>query len=452
MAEANHPSVWRNWARNQQCVPASVEYPETEQDLVRIVREAAEAGQHVKVVGAGHSFTAIALTDGRLIHLDRYNRVLSADTATGLVTVQAGITLQRLNDELWARGLAMENLGDIAYQSIAGAISTATHGTGRRFGGLAAQVAGLRIVAGDGSMIECSADVEPEVFHAARVGLGALGVISTVTLRCVPAFNLRAVEAPSRVDDLLASLDEHVQNNDHFEFFWVPHTRAALTKWNNRTQDPVAPRPRLQAFRDDILLSNVAFGALCRVGRVRPSLIPRLSRLIPSSGRVEYVDRSYRVFASPRLVHFYEMEYAIPAEAAAEVLNRVRDFVKRSGLTISFPVEVRFTAPDDIPLSTAYGRRSCYIAVHVYQGMQYQQYFEAVEDIMDDYGGRPHWGKLHFQTSESLAQRYPEWERFQAVRARLDPDGRFTNPYLDRVLGPVGASVSTPHGTAGAGM
>jgi L-gulonolactone oxidase len=389
----------------------------------------------VKVYGAGHSFTAIALTDGQLLSLDDYAQVLHADPQTQRVTVQAGIRLQKLNIELDARGLAMPNLGDIAYQSIAGAISTATHGTGRDFGGIATQVIGMRIVAGDGSVIECDAEREPEVFHAARVGLGALGIVSTVTLQCVPKFNLRVVEQPTRVDELLANLDEHVDGNDHFEFFWVPHTGWALTKWNNRTQDSEQPRSRWQEIYADYLMSNVAFGALCRVGRLRPSLIPRLSRMIPSSGRVEYTDRSYRVFASPRLVKFYEMEYSIPREACAEALNRVRKFVDQSGLNISFPVEVRFTAPDDIPLSTAYGRPSCYIAVHVYQGMQYQQYFEAVEDIMDDYGGRPHWGKLHFQTAETLAPRYPEWDRFQAVRKRLDPDGRFSNAYLDRVLG-----------------
>ena len=428
---------WRNWAGNQICSPTAIERPRSEEDIVRVVRNAAEAGQRVKVFGAGHSFTAIALTDGRLLSLDDYGQILHADKPTGRVTVQAGIRLQKLNEELWTQGLAMPNLGDIAYQSIAGAISTSTHGTGATFGGLAAQVVGMRLVAGDGSVVECDAERDSEILHCARVGLGALGVVSTVTLQCVPAFNLRAVEAPERVDALLENLDEHVDGNDHFEFFWVPHTGWALTKWNQRTQDEEAPRSRWQEFYSDILMSNIAFGALCRVGRLRPSLIPRLSRMIPSSGRVEYVDRSYRVFASPRLVKFYEMEYAIPREACAEALNRIRRFVDESGLNISFPVEVRFTAPDDIPLSTASERPSCYIAVHVYQGMQYQQYFEAVEDIMDDYGGRPHWGKLHFQTAETLAPRYPQWDRFQAARRRLDPNGRFSNAYLDRVLGPV---------------
>jgi L-gulonolactone oxidase len=431
-------ATWRNWLGNQRCAPARIERPRSEDELVRIVREAASAGQRVKVFGAGHSFTGIALTDGVLLSLDNYGALLAADRERCTVTVQAGIRLQRLNEELDACGLAMPNLGDIAYQSIAGAISTATHGTGRAFGGLAAQVIAMRIVAGDGSVIECSREQEPEVFHAARVGLGALGIVSTVTLQCVPAFRLHAIEQPEPVDELLDGLDEHVDGNDHFEFFYVPHTRWALTKRNRRTDEPAAPRSRWSEFRDEILMQNVAFGALCRIGRLRPSLIPRLSKLVASSGRSEYVDKSYRVFASPRKVKFYEMEYAIPREAAVRALNRVRDFIDRSGLTISFPVEVRFTAGDDIPLSTAYGRESCYIAVHVYQGMEFQPYFEAVEDIMDDYGGRPHWGKLHFQTSETLSSRYPEWEAFQQVRRRLDPEGRLTNQYLDRVLGPVG--------------
>ena len=434
-------SLWKNWAGNQQCAPERIERPASEQGLIRIVKEAAAAGQRVKVVGSGHSFTGIALTDGRLVRLDEYNRLLSIDREKMSATVQAGISIARLSEELDKNGLALENLGDINYQSIAGAISTATHGTGRVFGGIAAQVTALRLIAGDGSAIDCSAKRQPEVFSAARVGLGALGVISTVTIRCVKAFNLHAVEAPMRVDELLESLDEHIRANDHFEFFWVPGTGWALTKFNERTNAPLATRGRWQEFRDDILINNVAFGALCRIGRLRPSLIPRIAKAMPSSGRVDYTDKSYRVFASPRLIRFYEMEYGIPVEAAVEAVNRVRAFIKQSGLTPIFPVEVRFTAADDIPLSTASGRDSCYIAVHVFKGTQYQQYFEAVEDIMNDYGGRPHWGKLHFQTAETLAPRYPQWESFQEVRARLDPEGRFSNPYLDRVLGPVKAAV-----------
>lgn len=428
---------WKNWAGNQECAPARVHAPSSEEELAGIVRSAAAAGERVKVVGSGHSFTAIALTDGNLVQLDNYQRVLKTDALQGQVTVEAGIKLHRLNDELARRGLAMPNLGDIDRQSISGAISTATHGTARDLGGIARDVVGMRLIAGDGSIIDCSAEENPDVFHAARVGVGALGVISAVTLQAVPAFNLHAKEVPMDVDDVLAHLEEHIAANDHFEFYWVPGTRWAIAKFNNRTN---ADRPRRSIwhqFRDDILFSNAAFWVVCRAGRIRPSIIPRVAKLMPSAGATEYVDRSDRVFCTPRMVRFYEMEYEIPFEAATEAFSRVRDYIKRSGLILSFPIEVRFTIGDDIPLSTTYGRRSCYIAIHVYQHTHYQQYFEAVEDIMDDYGGRPHWGKLHFQTAETLAPRYPEWDKFQAVRKRLDPEGRFSNPYLDRVLGPV---------------
>jgi L-gulonolactone oxidase len=220
------------------------------------------------------------------------------------------------------------------------------------------------------------------------------------------------------------------------EFYWVPHTHWALTKRNRRTDEPVAARSRAKEFLDDIVLTNGAFGLLCRLGRRWPRAIPRLAKAIPSaSSKVEYTDRSDRVFTSPRLVHFYEMEYAIPREAIPEALNRVRALVDRLGVPISFPVEVRVVAPDDIPLSTAYGRATGYIAVHVYQHTPYDQYFQGVEAIMNDYGGRPHWGKMHFQTAATLAPRYPRWDAFQAVRDKLDPERRFTNPYLDRVLG-----------------
>jgi len=429
-------ATWRNWAGNQVAHPVAVHRPSSEHDLAAVVKQAAAEGARVKVVGSGHSFTDIACTDGHLIDLSGYNRVLSIDTEARTATVQAGIRLEDLNRQLDLRGLAMPNLGDIAYQTISGAVSTSTHGTGRKLTGLAGQIAALRLVLGDGTCVDCSPDEEPELFHCARVGLGALGIISTVTLDVVPAFNLAVVEEPMRVDSLLEDLDTHVDGNDHFEFFWVPHTGWALTKRNNRTDEPLAPRGRVSEWWNDRFLQNYAFGALCRVGRVRPQWIPRLAKALPAAGRVSYVDQSYRVFASPRLVHFYEMEYAVPRSAGAEALNRIRRFVDDSGLLLNFPVEVRFTAPDDIPLSTASERESCYLAVHIYQGMDYEPYFDGVEAIVTDLGGRPHWGKLHTQTAGSLSGRYPQWERFAAVRDRIDPDRRFANAYLERVLGP----------------
>lgn len=438
--KADPQATWTNWAGNQRCAPSGVARPRSVDELVTVVKQAQASRRRVKVVGSGHSFTDIACTDGTLVHLDAYNQVLGVDTSDPghpLITVQAGIRLRDLNDALAARGLALPNLGDIAYQSVSGAMSTSTHGTGAKLGGLATQIRAVELVSADASVHNLSRDDDPEAFQAAKVSLGALGIVSTYTLECVPAFNLRAVEEPMRADEMLDRIDELVDGNEHFEAYWVPHTGWALTKSNNSTTAPVAPRGRAKGFMERVLLENVAFGALCRVGRWRPEWIPTLARVIPSTGRSEFVDRSDRIFTSPRMVHFYEMEYAIPRAAGADAVRELRRFVAASGLRLSFPVEIRFAAADDIFLSTANGRESCYIAVHVYKGMPYEQYFRGVEAIMNAVGGRPHWGKLHFQTAASLASRYPDWERFAMVRKRLDPEAMFANPYLDRVLGSV---------------
>ncbi|NDH48427.1 MAG: hypothetical protein EBX99_11455 [Acidimicrobiia bacterium] len=244
-------------------------------------------------------------------------------------------------------------------------------------------------------MLDLSPDHHPTLFHAARVGVGALGIVSQVTLRVVPSFRLKAVEGAQRLDDLIEQLDHHVDGNDHFEFFWIPHTKWALTKRNNRTDDPVSIPSRFKHWYAKTFMENYAFGAVCRLGRARPSLIPRLATALPSTGQSTIVDESHRIFASQRIVKFVEMEYAIPREACGEALQRVRRMIDDRGHLVSFPVEVRFTAPDDIPLSTASGRPSAYIAVHMYKGMPFEPYFRDVADIMADYDGRPHWGKMH---------------------------------------------------------
>lgn len=427
--------MWTNWAGNQRCVPHAVERPRTEAELVAVVERAAASGRRVKAVGAGHSFTDIACTDGYLVDLRDYGRLLHFDPASCRVTVQAGIRLAELNRLLAERGAALPNLGDIAYQSIAGATATATHGTGRRFGNLATGIVGMRLIAGDGSVVTCAADDDPELLRVARVGLGALGLVSELILQCVPAFNLHAVEEPMPVDDVLDDWDGWLDRHDHFEFFWVPNTRWALTKRNRRTTEAARPRSRWERWRNGILYDNVAFGAANRVVRRRPSAVRRLGKALPSAGRVEYIEPSHQVFASPRLVHFVEMEYAVPLDAVPEALGRVRALVQAERLPLLFPVEVRAVAADDIALSPAYGRETGYLAVHVYRGTPQEPYFSGVEAIMDDYGGRPHWGKVHHQTAHSLAERYPEWDDFLAVRERLDPKGTFANPYLSQVLG-----------------
>lgn len=429
-------SGWTNWAGTASCRPVAIESPAGQEQLVDVVRRAAAAGERVKAVGSGHSFTEIACTDGRLVRLDRHDAVLEVNVERRTATVQSGITIAKLSEELARHGLALENQGDVAYQTIAGAISTATHGTGRRLRNISSQVCGLELVLGDGEVLRCSADVEPEVYAVARVGLGALGLLSTVTLQCVPAFALHSVIEPRRLDELLERFDELAEDNQHFEFFWFPHTDWAQAITNNRTDRPLRPRPRLAAYVDDILLQNHVFGLLQRLGRARPTWIPGLARgTARMLSRVELVDASHRVFANERYVRFAEMEYAIPRQHVVEAVRELRAMIERTDLRISFPVEVRVVAPDDIPLSTAYGRETAYIAVHVFRGMPYEPYFREVEAIMEAIEGRPHWGKLHFQDAERLRPRYPEWDRFAAVRDRLDPERRFANRYLERVLG-----------------
>ena len=426
---------WSNWAGNQQTGSVLVSKPQTESELQQVVQNAQTSGRRVKAVGSGHSFTAIAVAEEVLVDLSKYDEILAIDKINQTVTVQSGIQLSKLNQALHENSLAMQNLGDIAYQTIAGAISTSTHGTGAKFTGIANQVVALRVVLADSSIVECSANVNAELFSCARVGLGAIGLISTVTLKVVPAFNLAVIEEPMRLDEVLQNLDLHVDSNDHFEFFWVPHTGWALTKRNNRNNLPIEPMSKMSHWYSKTLMENYAFGAVCMLGKARPSLIPKLAKALPSSGRNEYSDASHKVFASKRIIKFYEMEYAIPREACAEALNRVRRMVTDSGFFLNFPVEVRFTAPDEIPLSTASNRESAYIAVHIYKGMNYVPYFTEVESIMNSYQGRPHWGKLHFQNASTLASRYPQWDVFQAVRNQVDPKRMFSNQYLETVLG-----------------
>lgn len=433
------PARWTNWGHTASCTPDRIAHPAGEEEIVALVREAAERGRRIKVVGSGHSFTDIGCTDGVLVELDRHKRVLYVDRERETVTAEAGITILELSAALAPFGLAMENIGDVGYQTISGAISTATHGTGERLRNLSSQVAGLRLVLADGSVLECSAERDPEAFQAARVGLGALGVISTVTLRCVPAYYVRSVQEPVHVDELLDTFDERCRGHDHFELFWWPHTDWAQAITNTRTHDEPRPSERrsgLGAYVNDVLIENRAFGLIQRAATVRPAWIPGLARFTARTmTRKEMADRSDRVFANQRLVRFAEMEYAVPREHLIRAVREVRAMIERRGFLISFPVELRAVAADDIPLSPAYGRATGYVAVHVFNRFDHEPYFREVEAIMDAHEGRPHWGKLHFQTAETLRPRYPRWDAFQAVRDRLDPERRFGNAYLERVLG-----------------
>jgi FAD-linked oxidoreductase len=438
MSRERGPSAgeWVNWAGDQSCRPARILRPGSRDELAEAVAAATAAGDRVRVAASGHSFTEAALTEGTMIRLEGLSGVEDADRASGLVRAGGGTVLADLNEELAGLGLAMENLGDIDRQTIAGAISTGTHGTGARLRNISAQVEGLELVLADGSVRHLNATTEPELLRAARVGVGALGAISAVILRCVPAFTLLRVDAPAPREEVLDSFDERADAHEHFELFSFPYSDLALVLERNRVEEPPRPRGRGAAYLNDVVLENWALEALSATGKAIPRLIPALSRLagrLASGSRTS--DRSDRVFANDRRVRFTEMEYALPREHGPEAARRVVEWVRSNRYPVFFPIEMRVSAGDDASLSPAHERETAYVAVHQYRGMEWRPYFEAVEAIMDDYGGRPHWGKRHFQTAATLAPRYPAWEEFRRARDLLDPARTFANEYTDRVLG-----------------
>ncbi|MBO3740790.1 D-arabinono-1,4-lactone oxidase [Actinoplanes flavus] len=422
---------WSNWGRNQESI-AEVLLPGGVDEVASQVKQAAQSGRRIKVVGSGHSFTPIAVAEDQRMFVHRLDGLVAVDGP--LVTVQAGMPLSALNEVLAGHRLAMPNLGDIDAQTVAGAISTGTHGTGIAYSTLASCVEAVTMVTGDGTVRQF-ADGDPE-FPAARLGLGALGVLVDVTLRCVPAFTLLADERPMALADIMAGLDEWIASDDHVEFFWYPYTDRAQLKRNRRVEADDRPLSRFRGWLDDDFLSNTVWQGACAVGRRFPATVPAISAV---SARAlsprTYTGRSDRVFCSPRRVRFTEMEYEVPRAALPEVISALPKLLDALPFRVQFPVEVRFTGPDDVWLSHGYGRESAYIAVHQFIGSPYEPYFRAFEDLCTPLGGRPHWGKLHYRDAASLRTAYPRFDDFLAVRDRLDPHRVFSNDYLVRVLG-----------------
>ncbi|WP_103542229.1 D-arabinono-1,4-lactone oxidase [Streptomyces sp. SM1] len=428
--------TWRNWGGTVAARPAREVTPASVDELTAAVRRAAEDGLPVKPVGSGHSFTSIAATDGVLIRPNLLTGIRDIDRTGGTVTAEAGTPLKRLNVALAREGLSLTNMGDIMEQTVSGAISTGTHGTGRDSASIAAQIRGLELVTADGSVLTCSEKENPDVFAAARIGLGALGVVTAVTFAVEPVFLLTAREEPMPFDRVCAEFDQLHAENEHFEFYWFPHTGNTNTKRNNRSAGPERPVPQVKGWFEDEFLSNGVFQVANWVGRAAPGTIPAIARISSKalSART-YTDIPYKVFTSPRRVRFVEMEYAVPREALVETLRELKAMIDRSPLRVSFPVEVRTAPADDITLSTASGRDTAYIAVHMFKGTPYQGYFTAAERIFTAHEGRPHWGKIHTRDAGYFSRVYPRFEEFTALRDRLDPERRFRNDYLRRVLG-----------------
>jgi L-gulonolactone oxidase len=418
---------WVNWSGSQRATPQRFAAPASRRELAELV---AAAPGPIRVAGAGHSFSAGVVTDGTLLSLDALDRVLDVDGTQ--VRVEAGIRLNALSRELHARGLAMPNLGDIDVQSLAGALATGTHGTGTRLPNLSGQVTSVELIGADGRERTIT---EGDELRAARVSLGALGVIAAVTLRCVPAFRLRHTDKPKPLEPLLDELQARADAHDHFEFWTFPHADVALTRTLDRTdQEPRRPN-RVSAYVSDVVMDNHAFRAVNEVAKRFPGTIPALNRFASRvASRRERVDWSAAIFASDRLVRFEELEYGVPREHAAAAVRAARTVLERHA--VSFPIELRFTAADDALLSPAHGRDSAFVAVHVFQGMPYEAAFREVEAALSELGGRPHWGKRSFLDHAQLAPRYPRWDDFQRIRASYDPEGRFANPWIRAILGP----------------
>ena len=451
MSSSVHPSAhspvlgpvvghrWRNWSGLEEAVPRHVETPASAEEVVDVVRRTREAGRTVKMTGTGHSFTAIAAPEHTLLRPDALTGVVDVDRSAMTVTALAGTPLKELNLAIEHLGLSLHNMGDIAEQTLAGATSTGTHGTGGTAAGLAAQLAGLELVTGTGEVLRATADENPDVLEVARVGLGALGILTRLTFHVEPLFVVEAHEQPMSWDRALASYDEMVAAAHHVDMYWFPHTDRLVVKQNVRTDlEPGEQQPpsALASWWEDELVSNSVFGALCRVGSRVPALVPRINRV---AGRAlserTYSDLAHRVFVSPRRVRFREMEYAVPSEVGLDVLRECRRVIDASDWRVAFPVEVRTAPADDVPLSTAHGRDSLYLAFHVPADTDHRAYFGGLEPLLREAGGRPHWGKVHTRAAADLAPAYDRFDDFLAMRERLDPDRVFANDYLRRVLG-----------------
>ena len=427
---------WRNWGRSESSRPQFFAKANNVDDVVEVLAFARERGLRVKTVGAGHSFTAIAATDDIQLDISALDGIYAVNGAQ--VTLGAGTHLYQLAGLLNPLGLALANMGDIDRQTLAGATSTGTHGTGARFGGLATQIVAAMIVLADGTISYVSETENAELLPAVRLGLGALGVLIELTIECVPSFLLNAVEKPEPLAEVLDAWAERTTGADHFEFYWFPHTPTALTKTNTRL--PVDAPKKLQnpvgRWVDDQLMSNHIYSVTCALGTAVPALIKPINHLADKLVAArEVTDLSHRIFVAPRTIKFRELEYALPVEHVPAALRAINELIETRGWRISFPIEVRVAAADDNWLSTAYGRASGYIAVHRYYREDPTEYFEAVEEILESFDGRPHWGKMHTRDAQSLAAAYPRFSDFLAVRDQLDPDRRFANPYLERVLG-----------------
>jgi FAD-linked oxidoreductase len=419
---------WHNWSGGQSCEPAKRAAPANEGELAELLKSAPAP---IRAVGAGHSFSGLVPTDGTLLTLDRFSGVIDHDPATHQATVRAGTRLAAMAEELAKRGLALANMPDVNKQSIAGAISTGTHGTGAEIGSLSSFVTGLTLVTPKGDVIDCDAKTRPEIFDAARVSVGALGIVTKVRLQADPVYKLKRRTWVAPVEEMLDAVPELAAKNRNFEFYYIPFSGMALGITNNITDEPETPTP-INEDDDGLRELKMIEDWLGWSPSLRRWIIQKvLSGMKPQ----ERVDYSHKTLSTERGVRFNEMEYHLPREAGPAALREIIETIEKNNIKVFFPIEFRTTAPDTIWLSPFYGRKSCSIAVHQFYEWDYKPYFAAIEPIHRKHEGRPHWGKLNTLTAAEFSTLYPKWKDFLAVRAELDPEARLLNPYLKSVFG-----------------
>ncbi|MUV36720.1 L-gulonolactone oxidase [Lentibacillus sp. JNUCC-1] len=426
---------WKNWAGTVYNQPGAIMKPSSTEEVIRIVKECQESGRSMRVIGAGHSFTPLAATSDVLLSLEHLSGIEKIDHQNRRVTIWGGTRLNDLGPLLFEEGYAMENLGDINAQAIAGAISTGTHGTGQAFGSLSTQVTSLTIITASGDLLHISREENEEYFEAARLSLGMLGVIIKLELQVVKAYRLEATSLRMPLTDCLSNLKQLNDSNRNFEFYWFPHTKTVQGKMMNITANTPKP-PRGRNKFADIIVENGAFWVLSELCRTLPALSKSASLLsaqaVPTGKSSGY---SHDMYATPRLVKFTEMEYSVPQAWLPDVLEDIQHIIKKYNFDVHFPIECRYVKADHIWLSPAYNRDSAYVAVHMYKGMPFQPYFDALEEVFRHYEGRPHWGKMHTMTYEELNTAYPQLQNFLDLRQELDPNGLFLNSYLQKLFG-----------------
>lgn len=430
--------VWRTWSRTEAVRPRRIERPADAEAVQRAVLAAARHRMPVKAVGSGYSFSGIAVAPSVQLDVSALTGLIAVDEPRGRVTLGAGTTLKRAVALLAPLGLTLPVFGDIDRETIGGALSTGTHGTGNALASLSASVLSVTLVDGRGDVHRVSASEEPELLPAVRVALGSLGIVTAVELQCARTVPIRTRETSLPIREAVDGFLETASQVDHHQLFWFPGGGTALAETYERMPagSPLRPRARLARWVSDELVDNGVLGAVCRVSGIVPAAVRLLQASVAAlAPEREYVEVPGSAFPEHRGVRFRELEYAVPLAAVPEVLAEAIELVRRRRWRMPFPVLVRTGAPEDSWLAPAHGRATGWIGVHQYWRSPVHPYFDEFERILVAAGGRPCWAMMHSLDEHALRRLYPRFDDFLAVRDRLDPDRLFANDYLDRVLG-----------------